>query len=75
MFLLKEYYLDKNEIREHIVTSSKNIEDVNKEKNKLADILKVCGVTTYEILATKNIKSLQKILKREDTKVFRVVNI
>ena len=76
MYLLKEYYLNKEEICEHIITSSENIEDINKEKKYLAKMLEEeCGVVTYEILATRNMKSLQKILMRDDIKVFQVVNI
>jgi len=30
-------------------------------------------IETLEIIATKNIQGLKKILKREDTKIFQVV--
>ena len=76
MYILKEYFLDKNKICEHIITSSENIEDINKEKNYLANLLeKECDVTSYEIISTRDIKSLQKILMRDHIKVFQVVNV
>lgn len=75
MYLLKEYYLNKGEICEHIVTTSKTIEGINKEKDNISKILNECDITAYEIMFTKNINNVKTILHRDNIKVFRVISI
>ena len=75
MYLLKEYYLNKNKLCEHIVTNSESIEYINKIKTYICEMLNECGVSSYEILSIKDINSLKNILKMDELKIFQVVKV
>ena len=74
MYKLIQYYLFEDEIRFHIVTVKYTEKEVNEFKTDLANWLNKNNIKTYEILATRNINSIKKVLQNENTFYFRVIN-
>ncbi len=74
MYKLIQYYLFEDEIRFHIVTVKDTEKEVNEFKTDLANWLNKNNIKTYEILATRNINSIKKVLQNENTFYFRVIN-
>jgi uncharacterized protein Smg (DUF494 family) len=73
MYKLVQYYELNDSILYHLVTFADTEEEINKTKVEIAKELNDVGIETLEIIATKNIKSLKKILKRDDVQIFQVL--
>lgn len=74
MYKILQYYLCKNEIKEHIVTIKDTEQEINDFKENLVNWLNKNNTETYEVVATKNVNSIKKVLTNENTFYFKVVN-
>jgi hypothetical protein len=73
MYYLIEYYEENDKVKQHPVDYTETLEVINKKKLEIAKELNDIGIDTLEIIATKNIQGLKKILKTYSTKIFQVV--
>lgn len=73
MFSLIEYYAENDTVKWHLVVNADTKDEIDEKKTELAKKLNDIGIETLEVIATKNINSLKKILKRDNTKAFQVI--
>jgi site-specific recombinase XerD len=75
MYKLIQYYLNDNEVKEHLVAYKNTIEEIKQEAYNLAEIMNEAGIKTFEVIATKNINSLIKVLEQENRFYFRIIKM
>lgn len=74
MYRLLEYFKDCGEIKQHLVYFSDSKEEIDKTKNEIAESLQEMDITAYEVIYSKNIDNLNKLLERDDIKIFQVIH-
>lgn len=73
MYNLIEYYEEKDIVKWHIVDFADTKSEIDIKKREIAKELKTRGIDALEIIVTKDINSIKKILRKENNKMFQVV--
>lgn len=76
MFILKEYYLNRDNdiVESKEVLKTEDINEIEKFKEEIVLECKEKNIEVYEIMATRNIQSLREILKR-NVRIFKLHTI
>lgn len=73
MYNLIEYYEENDSVKQHLVGFADTKLEIDKIKFEIAKELNDVGIETLEVISTKNIQGMKGILKRDDIKIFQVV--
>lgn len=75
MYCLIEYYEENDIVKWHMVDFADTKSEIDINKVELAKELNNMGIETLEVIISKNINSMREVLKREDTKIFQVIEV
>lgn len=73
VYELVEYYVDNGEIKPFIIDTRSTLEEIESVKEEVACDFKKAGIKSYEIIMTKDINSIKKLLEDDGIKIFRII--